>query len=138
MEKIWWCEPRWHYVPKQIRGFRTILPLKRLRLCFLVFGLITIVIALAMKIWLPNLQFDWLKAFVTSIAAFLGMMLLHLVVHNVVPPIVSIDRHGVRYSHGQTGMIFKHEDIFQVRLSFFSGGRIRMRIRTDNDRGRVS
>ncbi len=72
--RIRWWEPRWSFVPRELRGFQKAVPLRSWLRIMVISAAITVAVALLANAFMPNLQFNWIGAFLISVAASMGIV----------------------------------------------------------------
>lgn len=119
-KSLGWWEPRWSYVPPMLRETREIFaPQSCLRIA-LVAAAVLLAIYIAVEFWLrpamPAFQFNWLGAFAKGVGGIGVFLALHVILHIVIPPRITITKRGIATQHGQSALLTKHGDIIAVHF----------------------
>lgn len=130
---IWW-EPRWSFVPREVREFRSSFRLRSWLRIILVSYTAVVAIAIIANAVVPGLKFNWLGAFFASIAAIVGFLLILLALVTTIPPLVFITEYGfgwwwpVLLHDGFS--YFKRSDLQSVTITVRDDGKHYLRLRT--------
>ena len=133
--RVFWWEPRWSFVPRELREFRSSLRLGSWLRIVAVSAVVTIAIALVANATIPGLQFPWTAAFAVSIAAMVVILFMVMVLLAAVPPLVFITPKGFGWwwppmlHHGF--VYFKRSDLKSVTLTVRDDGMHYVRFRTN-------
>lgn len=114
-KKVWWFEPRWSYWLRLKAELAAIL---RFTLWFrvaVVSLLLTGLLATLVKRYVPDLEFDWFVALAKSFSVFVGMALFIGALF-CIPPMITVNRHGIVRQHGQSVCWCRRADIRSIIL----------------------
>lgn len=131
---IWW-EPRWSFVPRELRRFRSSFALRSWLRIAVVSTLAAVAIAFFANALVPGLQFNWLAALAISILAIAGIQLALLILVITIPQLVFIIEDG--FGWWWPGLLhdgfsyFKRSDFQSVTITVRDDGKHYLRLRTN-------
>jgi hypothetical protein len=92
--RIRWWEPRWSFVPRELREFQKSFRMRSWLRIIVISAAITGAIAVLANAFIPNLQFNWITAFLISVAAIIGIMVVMPVLVVTFPQLVFVTEKG--------------------------------------------
>ena len=123
-----WTEPKWSYRPGAKAELLRILNLKLWLRIIVMVALLTVPLAYAVNRAVPNLEFNWFGALITSfgfIAFFLAMMSAVLW---LIPPRIKIWKKGIIRQHGSSQRTLLRSGIRSITIDTSESTRPILRI----------
>ena len=111
-----WFEPAWSFRPRLQQELARVLDLRMWVRIFVVSLLLVILLASFVARAVPNLQFDWTRAFSMAFGGILLYLAALLAMFWFVPPRVAINAKGICHQQGQHATWRQHAEIRRIIL----------------------
>jgi hypothetical protein len=115
-KSVSWWEPKWSFRAGIFQRWNEQLGWKACKRIFIVSGIIVVAIFVVCRFLAPNLQFNWLAAFLEAVALFAVYLLMIFGLDFFLPPNISIRKKGIQIQDGQTAHLYKQNEIVSCRL----------------------
>ncbi|HJT32765.1 MAG TPA: hypothetical protein VJ783_12050 [Pirellulales bacterium] len=138
---VGWWEPRWSFVPRELRHFnKSFSPKASLRIAG-VSAVVTLalylIVELALRPALPALQIDWPTTLAQVIAGFALILAYLFAICLLLPPYISVSSKRVQIQHGEHVQVITHEQIRVVHFVIRRSGRHFIRVETATTSRRI-
>ncbi len=132
--RICWWEPRWSFVPRELSEMQKSVSMRSWLRIIVIFAAIMVAIAVLANTFIPNLQFNWISAFLICVAAITGFMVTMPILIVTFPQFVFVTVKGFGWwwppllNDGLT--YIKRTDLKSVTLTVRNDGKHYLRFRT--------
>ncbi len=126
-----WSEPTWSFRPRLKRDFTGVLNLWMWVRIFVVSLLLVVLLAYFVTCAVPDLQFDWINAFMMAFGGIVLYLAAFTSLLWFVPPSVRINAKGVSRQFGNQIVWRKRSDIRRIILDQTLSEKPRLRVEAD-------